>query len=322
VTRRASPVVPRIAIDARAKLNLTLAIGPPREDGFHDLVTVFQSISLADTLILEPRRSGFSLVIRHEDVSLRGPALHTARGGDPVSVPHGDDNLVLRAAHRVAAELKLHAGARCTLIKRIPAGAGMGGGSADAAAVIAALPALYGMRLVPAQRRAIALELGSDVPFALLGGSGVGQGRGETLTRIAIDQGFRALIAVPAWRVSTARAFARIDHHKYGLTARGLNLRSAQILGREQLSVTSLMRLGNTFEKVLGDRRSDFISLGARLHRAGAVAVRMTGSGSAVFAVLGPVTPFAEVVGHFTGSETLYAVRSARSGLRRHGAVT
>ncbi len=320
--RRASPVRRRIAIDARAKLNLTLAVGPRRADGFHDLVTVFQSVSLADTLILEPRRSGFSLTVRHEDASLRGPAGNAARGGDAVSVPEGEDNLVLRAAHRVAAELGLGGGARCTLIKRIPAGAGMGGGSADAAAVIAALPALYGMRLGLAQRRAIALELGSDVPFALMGGTALGRGRGETLTRIALAGGFHALIAVPTWRISTARAFARIDDGKYGLTARGLNLRSAQILGREQLSVTSMMRLGNTFEKVLGNRRSDFVSLGARLRRAATVAVRMTGSGSAVFAVLGPVAPLEEVAGRFTGSETLYAVRSARSGLRRHDAVT
>ncbi len=320
--RSTKPALGRIAIDARAKLNLTLAVGPLRADGFHDLVTVFQSVSLADTLILEPRRRGFSLVVKHESANLRGPVETSARHGDEVSVPAGEDNLVLRAAHRVAAELGLSAGARCTLIKRIPVGAGMGGGSADAAAVIAALPALYGMRLAPAQRRAIALELGSDVPFALTGGTALGRGRGEALEKIAIRENFRAVIAVPAWRISTARAFARIDHGKYGLTARGLNLRSAQILGREQLSVTSLMRLGNTFEKVLGDRRSDFVSLGARLRRADIVAVRMTGSGSAVFAVLGPVTSFAEVAGRFTGGETLYAVRSARSGLRRHDAVT
>ena len=312
----------RIAIDARAKLNLTLAVGPLRPDGFHDLVTVFQSISLADTLILEPRRRGFSLVVRHETVSLRGADETSARTGDAVSVPQSAGNLVLRAAHRVAAELGLSGGARCTLIKRIPVGAGMGGGSADAAAVIAALPALYGMRLTPAQRRTIALELGSDVPFALTGGTALGRGRGEALERVAIREEFRAVVAVPSWRISTARAFARIDHDKYGLTARGLKLRSAQILGREQLSVTSLMRLGNTFEKVLGDRRSDFVSLGARLRRAATVAVRMTGSGSAVFAVLGPVAPLEEVAGRFTGSETLYAVRSARSGLRRHDAVT
>jgi 4-diphosphocytidyl-2-C-methyl-D-erythritol kinase len=228
---------------------------------------------------------------------------------------------VLRAAHRVAREVGLAAGARFTLVKRIPAGTGMGGGSADAAAVIAALPALYGLRLPRARALAIALELGSDVPFTFVGGTALGLGRGENLTRLAIDAPFEALIAVPAWRISTARAFAHIDRIKYGLTLRGVTIRSAQILGRNRLSATSLARLGNTFEKVLGNRRSDFLSLGRRLRRAGAVAVRMTGSGSAVFGVLGPGSSIHEVAGRFTGSETLFAVRSARTGLRRHTVV-
>src|SRR5439155_9937777 len=97
---------------------------------------------------------------------------------------------------------------------------------------------------------------------------------------------FRALVAVPDWRVLTRLAFARIDRGKYGLTPRRANLISAQILGRKRLSAATVMRLGNTFEKVLGNRRSDFDVLCERLRRAGAIAVRMTGSGSAVVAVL------------------------------------
>ena len=336
----------RIAIEARAKLNLTLAVGPPRDDGFHDLVTVFQSVSLADTLVVEPRRHGFTLVVRHEEVSLAGrggapggvrrngrgrragrpiPGRPIREGSRPalgtrgrIEVPAGARNLVLRAARRMAEEIALGAGARFTLVKRIPAGAGLGGGSADAAAVIRALPALYGRELAPARRRRIALELGSDVPFLLSGGTALGRSRGERLTPIGLVAPFRALVAVPEWRVSTPVAFARIDRGKYGLTPRGVNLRSAQILGRKPLSAASLMRLGNTFEKVLGNRRSDFHSLCGRLRRAGAVAVRMTGSGSAVFAVLGPGSSIHKVVGRFTGSEKLYAVRSARRGIRRH----
>ena len=339
VIRRAEPVAGKIAIDARGKLNLMLAVGPARGDGFHDLVTVFQSISLADTLIVEPRRRGFTLAVRHADASLarEGPAPgarrdrratpsgssgRSGRARPAAGVPGGEDNLVLRAARRVAAELALTAGARFTLVKRIPAGSGMGGGSADAAAVIAALPALYGLRLGPRRRHAIALELGSDVPFALGGGTALGRGRREQLTRIALEAPFRALIAVPGWHVATGAAYARIDRGKYALTPRGVNIRSSQILGRKRLSAASLMRLGNTFEKVLGNRRSDFRSLCERLRRAGAIVTRLTGSGSAVVAVLGPGSPIHEVVGRFAGSERLYAVRSARSGLRRHDAVT
>ena len=213
------PKTSRITIEARAKLNLMLAVGPLRDDRFHELVTVFQSISLADTLIVEPRPRGFSLVVRHEDASLCGgtpgrrrrAGASGARRGDRTGVPRGADNLVLRAARAVAEALRLGGGARFTLVKRIPAGAGLGGGSADAAAVLRALPQLYGMRLAPACRVQIAAALGSDVPFAVSGGTALGRGRGERLTPIALRAPFRALLAVPAWRISTPLAYARIN---------------------------------------------------------------------------------------------------------------
>ena len=305
-----------VIVDAHAKLNLMLAIGPARDDGFHELLTVFQSVSLADTLIVEPRSRGFSLKIRHEDASVgpRRSDRSSTRGA--AAIPSGQDNLVLRAARLVARELQLDGGASFTLVKRIPAGAGMGGGSADAAAVLDALPALHGMRLAKKRRLALALALGSDVPFACVGGTALGRGRGEKLTKVALDRSFDAVVALPRWRIATARAYAEIDQGKYVLTPRSLNIRSAQILGREQLSATTLMRLGNTFERVLGNRRLDFESLVARLRRAGVREVRMTGSGSAVFGIPGPGTPAKEVANRFTGNESLYVVRSTRRGLR------
>ncbi len=305
-------VLPRVVVDARAKLNLMLAVGPRRADGYHDLVTVFQSVSLADTLIFEPQARGFSLRVRFEDVAAKGRPLSPA-------IPRGPDNLVLRAARRVAAELSLDHGARITLIKRIPVAAGLGGGSADAAATIAALPRLHRRRLSLERQLAIAAELGADVPFARIGGTMLGLGRGETLVPVRLEKPFRAVIAHPAWGISTAHAYAEVDRRRLALTAKGAKLRSAEILGRKRLSETSLVRLGNTFERVLGERRSDFVSLRRRLGEAGALAARLTGSGSAVFGVLGSGSPAVGVVGRFTGSERLYVVRSTRRGLRlRH----
>jgi 4-diphosphocytidyl-2-C-methyl-D-erythritol kinase len=310
VTRRAPG---RVVVEARAKLNLGLAVGPRRADGFHDLVTVFQSISLADTLVVEPRRRRrFDLAVRFEDASAR--RARAPRRRDPI--PRGGDNLVLRAARLAAEALALPGGARFTLVKRIPAGAGMGGGSADAAATLVGLAAAYGVRWSPRARGAAALALGSDVPFALRGGTALGRGRGERLTRVRLANRFAAVVAMPEWRMATPSAYATIDRRKIALTLKGLNIRSGKILGRNRLSATSLLRLGNTFEEVLGDRRSDFRSLSARLRRAGALATRMTGSGSAVFGILGPGTSAPEVVSRFTGNEPLYAVRSTGSGLR------
>lgn len=307
---RTAPRARAVEVEARAKLNLGLAIGPRRADGFHDLATVFQSVTLADSLIVRPRRSGFRLAVRRDDASLGG------RPPRREAIPAGPSNLVLRAARLLAERLGLEAGADFTLIKRIPSRSGLGGGSADAAAAIAGLNALYGLRRTRVQLLALAAELGSDVPFALLGGTALGLGRGERLTRLTLACPFSALVAVPSWRVSTRSAFDQIDRDKYVLTTWRTKLKFARSIGRDAVDAIRSLRLGNTFEQVLGDRRQDFERLRDRLMRAGAEAVRMTGSGSAVFAIPGPGSPAMEVASRFAGSETLYAVRSARSGVR------
>jgi len=302
----------RVEVEARAKLNLGLAVGPDRADGYHEIATVFQSITLADTLVAARSRRGFRLRVRHEDASIRGRAARALR----TLVPAGAGNLVLRAARRLAAQAGIEGGASFLLVKRIPARAGLGGGSADAAAAIAAMVALYRLRITMTERLSLAAEIGSDVPFALRGGTAIGLGRGEKLHRVRLETPFQAIIAVPGWRVSTARAYEQINRSKYGLTAWAANLKFAQSLGRKRVTVSRALRLGNTFEKVLGSRQGDFVSLCERLRAAGASQIRMTGSGSAVFGVLPSYSPAEEVVGRFAGSEPLYLARSARAGLK------
>lgn len=304
-----------VRLDARAKLNLGLAVGPRRADGFHDLVTVFQSISLRDTLVAR-RARGLSLSVAHEDVgerrsSRRAPLVTAAR------VPTGPDNLVLRAALLARERWGIGGGAHFRLIKRIPAGAGLGGGSADAAAALAAMCRLYGVHPSPAERNAAALALGSDVPFAWRGGTAIGRGRGERLKHVRLARSFRAVVAVPSWRVSTAKAYRQIDKNKYGLTGWTAHLRSAQRLERKAVTAEMALRLGNVFEAALGGRRRDFLDLRRRLEGAGTATPRLTGSGSAVFGLLPPGVTWSSVVGRFSGSETLFLVRSARAGVRR-----
>lgn len=303
--------VRRVRVEARAKINLGLAVGPRRRDGFHDLATVFQSVSLADTLVVERRARGFSLTVRHEDVSVRGRARR-----DPV--PAGPANLVLRAARLLARRHRLTGGARFTLIKRIPAGAGLGGGSADAAAALVGLGRLHGLRWTGAERRALGAELGSDVPFALHGGTALGLGRGERLRRLRLAAPFRALLAVPAWRAETPAAFRALDRLKKGLTGWRRNLRFAVTLGRRPISVGHALRIGNAFEEALGGRRSGFLALCARLRRAGVEAPHLTGSGSAVFGVLPTGVPARRVIDRFDGDEVLYLIRSRGTGLNQH----
>jgi 4-diphosphocytidyl-2-C-methyl-D-erythritol kinase len=301
-------------VHAHAKLNLGLAVGPRRADGFHDIVTVFQSISLHDTLTATRAPRGFTLRVRHEHAEARGRASRASRR----AVPAGRDNLVLRAARLLATRLGLQGGARFTLTKRIPAKSGMGGGSADAAAAIAALLALHGRRPSGVLRTSFALELGSDVPFALRGGTAVGTGRGEVLRPLRLRTPFRAVVAVPAWRVSTREAFINHDRVRKVLTPWEHHLRFARTVGRQQVEALALIRHGNRFEAVLGRRRRDLDSLRARLRAAGLLEPHLTGSGSAVFAIVPSGASVRELVGRFLGNEPLFAVRSMGRGLRLH----
>lgn len=309
----------RVRVEARAKLNLGLAVGPRRDDGFHELATIFQSISLSDTLIVAPRRRGFSLTIRFEDASARARSprgMGASRSGprDP-RVPEGASNLALRAVKLLDSRHRLPGGARLSLIKRIPAGAGLGGGSADAAAALVGLTRLYRATLSGVDLLAMAAELGSDVPFALMGGTALGTGRGERLRRMRLARPFRALLAVPSWRVATAAAFTALARRRNALTLWRPKLRFAQSLGRKAIRPVQGLRLGNAFEDVLGERRSDFLSLCARLRRAGAEEPHLTGSGSAVFGIIPAGVPGQRVVERFSGNETIYLIRSRGKGL-------
>jgi 4-diphosphocytidyl-2-C-methyl-D-erythritol kinase len=300
----------RVRVEANAKLNLGLTIGPRRPDRHHDLVTVFQSISLHDTLTAEWRPAGgFTLAVR--SAPERGQGTTPQRP----AVPRGAKNLVLRAARLVRSRFALKGGTRFTLVKRIPVEAGLGGGSADAAATIVALARLHDLRLPLATRLALGGELGADVPFALFGGTAVGEGRGERLRRLRLVRPFRAVVALPQWRVSTARAFLQLDRRKYGLTRWLANLRFAQSLGREALRPEKAARRGNTFEEVLQNRRSEFLSLRSRLARAGAEEPHLTGSGSAVYGFIPAGLPGKRLVERFVGNERLFLVRSRSTGL-------
>ena len=301
-----------VVVEARAKLNLWLAIGPRRDDGFHDIATVFQSVTLADTLVARRTQRGFTLRVRHEQA-----ALNAARTGRTASaVPAGRDNLVLRAARLMASELALEGGASFTLTKRIPVQAGLGGGSADAAAAMVAMLALHGRRLPRARLEGYALQLGSDVPFAIRGGTALGMGRGEILTRLLLATPLHAIVAMPEWRISTADAYAAHDAVRKRLTLWKQEQRFAATLVRKRVAAPLLMRRGNGFERLLGSRRHGFSTLCARLRTAGLQQPRLTGSGSAVFAIVPRGASVQEITGRFSGNELLYEVRSSGRGLR------
>jgi 4-diphosphocytidyl-2-C-methyl-D-erythritol kinase len=239
ILRFAQDDVASRAVKSFAKINWSLRITGKRGDGFHDLETIFQTISLHDELTFRPSR----------EMSL---------ACDDPHIPIDESNLVLRAARAVNAPPTA-----IELRKRIPAGGGLGGGSSNAATT---LLALGGER---SDLPSLALSLGSDVPFFLVGGTAYATGRGEVLTPLAPLADVPLLLVLPEERVLTKDAFARITRYSPPL---GLD---AYARGYEVFK--------NDFEEPVFDMLPRLRELKQRLYDAGAKFAAMSGSGSTLF---------------------------------------
>jgi 4-diphosphocytidyl-2-C-methyl-D-erythritol kinase len=193
-----------VTVRVPAKVNLQLAVGPRREDGFHDLVNVFHSVSLFDevTVTAAPSRREPGLT---ELTVGGGLGSHLSR------VPLDETNLAARAAALLAAETGLGRPVTMHIDKHIPVAGGMAGGSADAAAALLACDRLWGCDLPRPTLLEYAAELGSDVPFALVGATAVGRGRGEILEPMAGSGRFHWVFALSPHGLSTARVFGEYD---------------------------------------------------------------------------------------------------------------
>jgi 4-diphosphocytidyl-2-C-methyl-D-erythritol kinase len=191
-------IVTGLTVRVPAKLNLQLAVGPPRPDGYHDLVTVFHAVSLFDEVTAE--------AAGRDGVSVSG------EGAD--RVPGDRDNLALRAvaALRAAVGPRVAGSVHITIAKRIPVAAGLAGGSADAAAALVACNELWGAGLGQPELLEVAARVGSDVAFALLGGTAVGRGRGERLTpALAPATPYHWVLAFADGQLSTPEVYAALD---------------------------------------------------------------------------------------------------------------
>jgi 4-diphosphocytidyl-2-C-methyl-D-erythritol kinase len=197
-------IVTGVSVRVPAKLNLQLAVGPPRADSYHDLVTVFHAVSLFDEVAAESAGSDRVTV--------------TGEGAD--RVPAGQDNLALRAVAALRAAMAGPAtgfavdpgGVHITIAKRIPVAAGLAGGSADAAAALVACNELWDGGLSPSRLVEVAARVGSDVAFALIGGTAVGRGRGERLTpALAPATQYHWVLAFADGHLSTPEVYAALD---------------------------------------------------------------------------------------------------------------
>jgi 4-diphosphocytidyl-2-C-methyl-D-erythritol kinase len=242
---------------APAKINLSFKILGRREDGFHEIETLMAPISLGDELTIQPGKSGLVFSIN-----------------DP-SLPAGEDNLVVRAARRFFGEVKEEPRVRITLQKKIPHGAGLGGGSSDAASTLLGLNKLYGGPLTPSRLTNLAAGIGSDVPFFLVQSAAWCRGRGEIVEPVAGVPGMPLLLLKPEFGVSTPWGYQRWRES-----------RELPGVGYAAQSVGALS-LQNDLERPVFEKHIFLARMKGWLRDQSEVAAAlMSGSGSTMFAVL------------------------------------
>jgi 4-diphosphocytidyl-2-C-methyl-D-erythritol kinase len=190
------PILP-MTVRAPAKINLFLGVGGRRPDGYHDLATVFHALDLGDDVVAEAAEPGV--------VSVQLTGQHTT------GVPTDEANLAARAARALARYTGVDAGVRLTIVKRIPVAGGLAGGSADAAAALVACDALWETGCGRGELATLAARLGSDVPFALHGGTALGSGRGERLVPVMATGRLHWVLAVADGGLSTPSVYAELD---------------------------------------------------------------------------------------------------------------
>ena len=252
-------------VQAFAKLNLTLDVLGKRPDGYHDLCMVMQSITLHDTLILTPNGG------------------EEMRVGTNLSfLPTGEKNLAAAAARRFWEALERPAqGLDIQIQKRIPVCAGMGGGSSDAAAVLRALNQQEGEPFTPQELAELGERVGSDVPYCVMGGTALAEGRGEKLTPLSPLPHCWVVACKPDFPISTPELFGRIDSVKLRCRPDTAGVLAALEAG-DLAGVAR--RMYNVFEDVLPPRcRTRVLEVKHSLIQAGALGVNMSGTGPTVF---------------------------------------
>ncbi len=251
-----------ITVEGNAKINLTLDILGKRPDGFHEVAMVMQSISLHDTLAFSKIPKGIELTI------------------DVPGLEANEKNLAWRAAALLLKEKNVRGGVHIDLKKRIPIAAGLAGGSADAAAALRGVNALYGLGLTLTELCAYGARLGSDIPFCLMGGTMLATGRGEVLKELPAVPSFWVVLMKPKISVSTAWAYQNYDAH--GAEKHPENTAVCEkIAAQDRKGIASL--LCNVLESVTIKKYPVIAEYKDWLIEKGALASMMSGSGPTVF---------------------------------------
>ncbi|HZI51402.1 MAG TPA: 4-(cytidine 5'-diphospho)-2-C-methyl-D-erythritol kinase [Terriglobia bacterium] len=254
-------------MQAFAKINLDLRILGRREDGYHEVRTILQTIDWADEIRI--------------DAADRFEFVEHGIGA-------GEDNLVVKAVRAFEHLTGEAVTARIELIKHVPAGAGLGGGSADAAVAMLGLQRLYNKKLPEADVCQALGDIGSDIPFFIYGGRALGTGRGTEITAMDDDADYALVVVVPQIAIASREAYS-------WLTMAGKSNTIKRFCG-QQVSDSAEAQPGNDFESVVFPRHPLLSEIKSKLLGAGAHRAALSGTGSAVFGVFGSVAEAAEAV--------------------------
>lgn len=271
-----------IRVKAYAKINLGLRIIRRRDDGYHDIETIFHRINLFDELSLTPSST---------------ISMSCGQSG----LPTDDRNLCIRAAELIAQRCGMQAGVHIDLTKTIPIGAGLGGGSSDAAATLSGLHQLWNLRMSDTELSAIAVQLGSDVPYFMRGGSAYATARGDVLDYFRLNLPYWILVVYPNLHVSTAWAYQEFKSQNSKFK---ISLKSAVL---DHINEPQKLRqlVVNDFETIVVHTHEPVARARDALIGSGAEFVQLSGSGSSVY-------------GLFRDEDT---ARNAEKICRRHTAV-
>jgi 4-diphosphocytidyl-2-C-methyl-D-erythritol kinase len=249
-----------------AKINLSLRVLGRRADGYHEIRTVFQTITLRDRLTFTP---------------LDAPRVELEC--DAADVPADDSNLVTRAAHLLRERFGVRHGARVKLEKTIPAGGGLGGGSSNAAVTLVGLARLWEIEATRDELCVFGATLGADVPFFLTGGTALGTGRGAVVTPLDDAPHMSLLIITPRVKISTAEAYQALNAPALTKEFAPVNLLVSR--AKSDFSDSFPWALANDFEPVIFRHHPEIARARDALLEAGAVGALLSGSGSSVFGV-------------------------------------
>lgn len=286
-----------VRVEAPGKVNLFLSAGAPGADGYHPLTTVFQAVRLIETVTArsQSRAAHGSITLSLEDAA--------------VDVPTDSSNLAVRAARLLAESTGVTDGVDLTIRKRVPVAGGMAGGSADAAATLIACNALWGTGLGPDELQDLAMRLGADVPFPLLGATAVGHGRGDRLTPLMTRGRYLWVLAFAARGLSTPAVFRRFDELASARSSGGVGASPAEA----PETMTSALRAGdaralagalhNDLQEASVSLLPEIAEIMTTAERAGALRAIVSGSGPTVAALVPDATSATRVIRALTASE-------------------